>query len=490
VVRAAVISDIHLDLSGRTPMGGREFDLGDLMVERLVHRLNRYIKPDITILLGDLVDEGEGPAASEHYRRLKNQVDRIASPTIVIPGNHDGAAFDDVFGPPAEITDCAGVRFVACVDPEEPGYNARRLPEGFDLMNRARREHSGPIVLLQHVPVLPIGSHECPYSYLNVDRIIAQMKASNIGLALSGHYHTGVDRVDHDGMIFHTVAALCERPFCFDVAQIGEGRVEIQHHQLVPAPRPGLVDTHVHTQFSYCGPTMDMGATEALAPKLGLEGLALTEHSGQLYYDESTYWSGNWFPLGNSLSSIPAECRLGSYLDAAREVRDPSILIGFEADCRSDGTLVLDPNERPDIVLGSVHQMDSVTWRLHGSEPMTSAISDEFLGLNESLVRNGVDIVAHPFRILTGVSGVESLYGPMVELLRRNGVAAEINFHLNDPPPEFFATCLARGVRVALGSDAHEHWELGDFVPHIEFLSQLGFTGDLPDITYQGKRCS
>ena len=171
-------------------------------------------------------------------------------------------------------------------------------------------------------------------------------------------------------------------------------------------------------------------------------------------------------------------------------MKDPSILIGFEADCRADGTLLLELDERPDILLGSVHQMSSARWRLEGAEPMTAAIADEFLALNESLANNGVDIIAHPFRILTGITGVEALFDPMVELLRRKAVAAEINFHLNDPPAEFFAACIARGVRVALGSDAHEHWELGDFIPHLEFLSQLGFAGHLPDITYQGKRCS
>ena len=235
MVGAAVISDIHLDLSGRPPIGSREFDLGNLMVERLVHRLNRFITPDITIFLGDLVDEGEGATALEHYTHLKTQVDRINSPTLVIPGNHDGPAFDEVFGRPAEITDCVGVRFVACIDPEEPGYNARRLPGEFDLMNRARRGHSGPIVLLQHVPVVPKSGHSCPYNYLNIDQILTEMKRSNIGLALSGHYHTGIDRIEHEGMIFHTVAALCERPFRFDVVKFDEGVVEIKHHQLVPA---------------------------------------------------------------------------------------------------------------------------------------------------------------------------------------------------------------------------------------------------------------
>lgn len=477
MVKIAVASDFHLDLSGRASVANREVGLIDLLAERFVHTINRHVAPDITLILGDLVDEGDGRDAHRHYLRLREHFDRIESPLIIIPGNHDGPAFLNVFGKPAGITDCSGVRFVACVDPEEPGYNARRMPAELSLMQEARRGYDGPIVMLQHVPVFPPGSHDCPYSYVNATEIVEAVEELGINLSLSGHYHHGIDGLERNGTVFHTVEAFCENPFSFDVIEIDTSGVEILHHQLVPDAQLGLFDSHVHTQFSYCGPTMKMERSVDLAPRLGLSGFAFTEHSGQMYYEESTYWSDSWYRNGIE----PQQDRSGMYLRAAKAY--PEVPTGFECDIYHNGNLVLQPQVTPDLALGAVHKMAHAGWNRTGD--LTPAIADEFLFLNEKLMANGVDIIAHPFRVLSRVSAVEALFEPMVDLLAEYGVAAELNFHINYPHEDFFRRCIQRGVPIAFGSDAHEHWEFGNFVPHLAFLEGLGFDGQLSDVLYR-----
>ena len=66
------------------------------------------------------------------------------------------------------------------------------------------------------------------------------------------------------------------------------------------------------------------------------------------------------------------------------------------------------------------------------------------------------------------------LYPLIADLLADSGVAAEINFHTNQPEPEFFRLCLERGVRLSLGSDSHELSEFGEFWPHLRVLRAAG----------------
>ena len=61
-------------------------------------------------------------------------------------------------------------------------------------------------------------------------------------------------------------------------------------------------------------------------------------------------------------------------------------------------------------------------------------------------------------------------------------MAAEINFHTNEPDPAFFRLCLDTGVRLTFGSDAHDLHAIGEFTPHLQLLRNCGYDGDLADI--------
>ena len=112
----------------------------------------------------------------------------------------------------------------------------------------------------------------------------------------------------------------------------------------------------------------------------------------------------------------------------------------------------------------------------------------EFLFRTESLLRYGVQILAHPFRVFPfGLRQPvpEELFEPVAELLKRYGVAAEINFHHNNPEPEFFSLCVKKGVKLSFGSDSHNLYEVGFFLPHFRFLRELGVAGRLDEVLYR-----
>ena len=125
-MKIAALADFHYAMG--TPPGARRSDLAPLLLRRAVARLNRFVKPDVTVLLGDLLDRGSEPDGGELRGRLAKIVGTIESPTMALPGNHDGDAeafYRDFERPPPWI-DVAGVRLVGFDDPEEPRYWARR----------------------------------------------------------------------------------------------------------------------------------------------------------------------------------------------------------------------------------------------------------------------------------------------------------------------------------------------------------------------------
>jgi histidinol phosphatase-like PHP family hydrolase len=68
----------------------------------------------------------------------------------------------------------------------------------------------------------------------------------------------------------------------------------------------------------------------------------------------------------------------------------------------------------------------------------------------------------------------EHLYREVATRLAAVKVAAEINFHTNQPEPAFIRACLDAGTMLTLGSDAHSIEEVGDFHAHLELLREAG----------------
>jgi histidinol phosphatase-like PHP family hydrolase len=482
-VSIAVISDLHFVEDGDTAGGARCGDIADILFLRAVHRFNRMIRPDVTVLLGDLLNDGDAPAAPGLLARMRNIADLVAGPVIAIPGNHDGSpdAFYSAFDRPGPFVDIEGVRFLPFVDPEEPGYNARRTRRDLDRMAEARAGFGGPIVALQHVPIFPPGASYCPYNYTNADEVIAAMGANGIGLAISGHYHAGMDLIRSDGVGFLAAPAASERPFGFLEVVLDGDDIRARTHALQMPKALALVDTHVHTQFAYCSENMDVAMAMRLAEDFGLAGMAFTEHSGQLYFDNEAYWRGECLAEGIR-STQGRQRRMDDYVGALNEAECPENDRALEVDCDFNGDLVLDTEDRArfSFLTGAVHHLQA----LDAPEPDMDAVSGAFLATLQRFLDTGIRVLAHPFRVFrrAGAGIPAALFEPTVRLLREHGVAAEINFHTNEPPHAFFRLCIEEGVKLTLGSDAHNLYEVGEFAPHLALLEACGFDGDLDDI--------
>lgn len=233
-IRIAVIADVHFDKTETPENPARRGDVADILLLRAVHRLNRMVRPDVTLVLGDLIDAGGTPAAREYLEHIRRITDLIESPTLFVPGNHDGdpEVFYSIFERPPDTLDIKNVRFVPFADPEEPGYNARRTQRDLERMAAASAGFDGPIVSVQHVPLFPPGSSACPFNYTNAHDVIAAMQRHGIRLAISGHYHAGMDLIHADGMNFAAAPALCETPFRFLEIALDEEEIRIRNHAL------------------------------------------------------------------------------------------------------------------------------------------------------------------------------------------------------------------------------------------------------------------
>jgi len=72
----------------------------------------------------------------------------------------------------------------------------------------------------------------------------------------------------------------------------------------------------------------------------------------------------------------------------------------------------------------------------------------------------------------------KDIYGDVIKILRRHNVAAELNFHTNQPDPLFFEKCVENGIKISLGSDSHNLLEVGEFSKHIELLKKINAATD------------
>ena len=485
-MKIAVLADIHYGAAGGATSPSRRGDIADILFLRAVRRINRFIKPDLVLILGDVQDDGRSPQWKENLARLRATADLVKSPWLAIPGNHDAppGKFYSVFPRPPANFDLNGVRFASFLDREEPGFNASRSGRDLERMRAARSRWRGPVVTLQHVPLFPPGNSACPYNYVNAREIIAEMRRSGIGLAISGHYHEGFDLIRKWGCSFLAAPALCRPPFSFLEIELDGKKIAVVRHDLRMPEKLKLWDMHVHTPLAYCSENMDVVKSLGLAESFGLSGLTFAEHSGQLYFDKETYWSKACL-AGGIKSAQKSNERMEKYFALLKKARCRPFNRGLEVDCCYDGSLLALQKhiKKAKYLLGSIHALSS----LQNPEPAMKEAEAEFLALAGKLVRSGIDVLAHPFRVFSrkSMEAPQSLYDPLVKMLHSAKVSAEVNFHTQNPDPEFYRRCLEGGVKLVLGSDAHNLYEVGEFTPHLALLKKCGIAGDPGDIIFK-----
>ena len=478
MTKIAVLSDIHFLPEPVLEDAKRQTDLGAILLQRAVWRLNQAIRPDVTVVLGDLLNLADGCSNPELLRQLQTILRKLESPCLVIPGNHDGLVSDfiDVFGPVPDWVDLAGIRFLPFLDEARPGFNAHRSAVDIGRFARARQGWAGPIVSLQHVPLMPPDLNSMGYRLINDAEAVAAMHASNITLALSGHYHAGHDLVSDGRAGYAVVPALCDAPFAFFEINLDSSGLSAVRHELALPEGLGLVDSHTHSPYAYCSENMNIATSARLARLFRLGGLAVTEHADHLYASSAQIRrSEQLFRELPDLVSAGAS-RMAQYWADAETWRSDFVRVGLEVCANCIGGVIADPLDiaRCDVVVGAVHYLQEL---MHDN-PDPRKASDEFLGMVRALLKAGAHVLAHPFRVFRwGKFKIEpppELLEAVVDLLCEYGVAAELNSHRNQPIPSFVEQCLERGVPLSMASDAHNLAEIGYFFPQIELVRSLG----------------
>jgi len=456
---------------------GRLGQYGLEWTQRAIAEAWRVASPDVIVLLGDIVNDGAAAGAEQDLAVLAAAARAPGVPVIVVPGNHDGDVNKLLrgFGDRLGAHRLHGYVLYSFADEYEPDLTTTRPPD--DIAEFLKNHSpSDPLIALQHNPLyLDIPNPEWPFVPTNAADIIACYERVGAVLSLSGHYHQGRPPFTRNGITYLTAGALAEAPFSFYIITIRGREVSVEHRHLQLPDNSGIFDMHVHTPFGYCAEDVQPDPCRERAELLGLAGITFVEHAGQLYLCPEA-WENNAHlndPGAIRKARQAGTDRMDAYRSTMARFRSDFVRVGLEVDCDRDGGLTLLEEDRDgwDILLGAVHHLPS-----HLPARTLAQERSSFLHVVEWLLPQGLDVLAHPFRYFhrKGLPRPVELYRPMAKLLAAHGVAAEINFHTNEPDPQFFAICAEEGVEIATGSDAHALKEVGDMYPHLRLLEEIG----------------
>ena len=489
-----VVSDLHYINKAEhvSRHAVRKGGWGRVLLRKCLHRMRHLgIRPGLVVVLGDLVDNGLAPGADQDLAELADTLKSMGLPALVVHGNHDGdpAIFEALFGA-AGLHEIGGYGFLVFNDTVAEGDFTTRQAADLALVDTLAATRPGlPLVVLQHNPMHPRiedgGTY--PYMLTNAPEVLDGYARAGVMLSLSGHYHTGQPPSRLGRLTAYTVPVLCEAPFAFAHVRLSGGEVEIHEHHLA-LDVPELTDVHCHTEYAYCGTSVSVQTCVELSTALGVGCVCLTEHAFHLYFDRETAWSYRWQTDAGLVQAAwrTRSGRMDEYKRFVARFRGERVRLGLEVDLRANGKLLLAPEDAEgwDLFVGAIHAIPGYV-RGQTTPAETEAL---FLRETERLVACPIQVLAHPFRFFARerMPVPTRLYPVVAELLAARGVAAEVNFHTNVPDPDFVRECVARGVKIALGTDGHDIVETGEFEPHLKVLEQAGVgRGDLSHVLYR-----
>ena len=482
-LRIAVIGDIHYvhHADSDSTIPARKGRMGRELLRRALYYCKNQLGAEVVVILGDVVEDGRREGAKADLVELKAELDEFQIRYFVVPGNHDGdfAQIYDVFGDTSGAAIINNVRLFFFHDQYDALDRASRDPQSLCLLQSLNNVEM-PLIVFQHNPVYPFIESSYPYNLQNADLVQSSYKKSHVALSVSAHYHRGIKQDKNCGVGYVTAPALCEAPHRLLQIEVKGNDAQTKEVYLAPPLLAKLQDLHVHTQFAYCAKDINAKGAVQRAEYYGLQKMALVEHSSHLYVEEEKFAVGKWFWDPNCVNEAKdkGQDRVAVYRKHVGKLRSAYVKVGLEIDAAFDGSPVVHKDDAQgwDILLGAVHRLPC---DLKGPEPR---IVKTFLDVHERFLGSGlIQVLAHPFRIFTRahVETPTTLYKPLVQTLKENDVAAELNFHTgHQPDVRFFQLCLEAGVKLSLGSDAHWLAEVGFLTPHIEFLQRLGIAFD------------
>jgi Icc protein len=233
-----VLTDLHYinTADDSCSIEKRKCELGPVLVRAAFQEMQKAgIRPDLLILLGDLVNNGLAAGADRDLAEIAQAARDTGLPILALPGNHDGE-----IAPFVALLDClpglheiGGVGFIVFHDCVAPDDVTTRPEEALTLPAELARQHPDlPLVALQHNPLHPQIEHEYPFMPTNTLEILDSYRRANVLLSLSGHYHPGQPAHALDGTVYTTLPAACEAPFSYAHVRLRGREAEVTLHAL------------------------------------------------------------------------------------------------------------------------------------------------------------------------------------------------------------------------------------------------------------------
>lgn len=406
------ISDLHYTGLARQTLqpAMTRGELARILLKKVFLRLEHLsITPDLVVVLGDLIADGNDREADYDLLALYSELTRTGIPFIVVPGNHDRGSerFNDLFDVVPGLHRYGDYGFIVFDDIYAESHTTIRTEEALKLTERIAKENPKlPLIALQHAPIYPPIKSLYPYRPTNAAEIMESFHKSRIILSLSGHYHKGQSLRINENVYYHTVPSLVEEPYPFSLIKLEGKKVEVQEHSL-KLSYPNIIDMHCHTEYAYCATTIDTATALSLSKTLGVTMQCISEHAFQLYFEKKYAMSGKWQKEPQEVQRVwktPTRYRMDNYRRFAEKLRSPFTKIGLEVDLYNNGKLLLAPDDAEegvwDFLIGAIHFIHDF---IPGKTPQKEA-EKLFLRDVEQLLRLPIKVLAHPFRFFPGAT--------------------------------------------------------------------------------------
>lgn len=223
------------------------------------------------------------------------------------------------------------------------------------------------------------------------------------------------------------------------------------------ACRPGTWHNHTGSYgFSYCAnEDLDVRAYLSALDEGPWGEIALTDHAFGLSFPQEVAWKWEWY-WDASVYEAYHDYRLEKterYLALLARIDDSRVYSGIEAEVMRDGRLSFDTQFLPhlQVLVGAVHYLPS-------AEQGEEAIMKEFFFQTEALLGHGIDVLAHPTRILEARECRigDDLLDWIVGSCHAAGTAVEFNSHKHsEHNAALLKKCVAASCPFSLGTDTH-----------------------------------
>ncbi|MBM4144146.1 MAG: hypothetical protein FJ225_11230 [Lentisphaerae bacterium] len=214
--------------------------------------------------------------------------------------------------------------------------------------------------------------------------------------------------------------------------------------------------------------------------------VVITDHGFMQYFHNVVTWEAlwrGWFmedPSWFDRSREIGDRRFRDAMKAVRDLNNPNIFFGIETDVMRDGRFTHDPamTDEFDVILCGPHFLPWIE-KIDDVKGKEEAWLDYMEML---LARPEIDVLAHPFRRLSALTGgvvSDDTVTRLMGWVEKCGVTLELNSNANTPETaetRMLRFAAERGTPIVVGTDAHHRAQVADFTIAEQRIAAAGLT--------------